>query len=139
MKSRILFFMFALLLSSLLSACTQKTVSIAAQWHLISYGDVSRPTPAISGVNTFILFDENGHVEGNVGCNTFTSSYKITEDKIRFGPISATKKVCRNIILQEDTVFSLLSEKESFFDIEENTLRILSADGKTVIVLKHEK
>ncbi len=139
MKSRILFSMFALLLGTMLSACAKKPVSIVAQWHLISYGEASSPTSAISNVSTFILFDENGHVEGNVGCNTFTSSYKITEDKIRFGSISATKKVCRSIIIQEGTVFSLLSEKENFFEIEENTLRILSLDGDTVIVLERER
>lgn len=136
MKSKKTILVFILTLGFLVTACSKKTVSIAGTWHLVSFGDASAPTLADPNTTTYIQIGENGNIDGNVGCNTFNLTYEISDNRINFGAINATKKVCRNMVVQESTVFSILSGNETLLELDENILQIHSLDGKSVLVLE---
>lgn len=136
MKSKKTVLAFALMLSFLPAACSKQPVSIAAKWHLISYGNGSQQILADPNVTTYIHISENGKIDGNVGCNNFNLTYEISDNKIKFGPINATKMVCRNVASQESTVFSIISDKELIFELNKNLLQIHSVDGQSIVILE---
>ncbi len=121
----------------ILSACIGggASVSPTGEWTLISYGDVSNPTPALPDVETSITFNEDGTFGGSVGCNSFGADYKVDGDQITFGSIISTMMFCEGISDQESTVLGILTDKTVSFEMNEDQLTLTSEDGNTVIVL----
>mgnify|MGYP001233301070 CR=1 FL=1 len=121
----------------ILSACASggASASPTGEWTLVSYGDASNPTPAISNVETSINFNENGTFGGSVGCNSFGADYKVSGDQITFGSIMSTMMFCETISDQESAVLGILSGQTVRYQIDGNQLTLTSADGGLVVVL----
>lgn len=68
-----------------------------------------------------LTFDKNGTVSGSLGCNGFSTSAKITDSTITFGPVRSTKKVC----------------PEPGFSVEQELLKVL--DGQLTYELHHRE
>ncbi len=120
----------------LLSACSTKAdLAIAGEWELVSYGDTSNPTSALTDVDTSIIFGKDGKLNGNVGCNSFGGEYKLNNNEIVFGAIFSTLMFCEAVSSQESMVLGILSDKSVTFQIDENLLTITSADGASTITL----
>ena len=118
------------------SACSGgASTSLTGKWKLISYGDASNPTPAVSNVEASISFDEDGQFGGNVGCNGFGADYEVSGDKITFGSIMSTMMFCEETSSQEGAVLGILSDKTVNFEIDGEQLTITSKDGALIIIL----
>ena len=129
------FFVFSVIV---LSACTsgeRAPTSPTGEWILVSYGDASKPTPALPTVETSIHFNEGGKFGGSVGCNSFRSGYKVVKSQITFGSIISTKMFCEGISEQESAVLAILTDKTVNFTVNGDELTFTSADGASVIVL----
>ena len=58
----------------------------------------------------YIQFRSGGRVSGFGGCNTFNGSYAHTQNRLRLGPLSATRMACSTQIMnQEKDLFALLN------------------------------
>ena len=138
MKKQFLYFLAVLALAGImLTACSgSASASLAGTWKLISYGPPANPVPAVKDVDTSVSFGEDGTISGNVGCNNFGGDYKVSGDKIIFGPISSTLMMCADTAIgdQETAVFNSLTETVTFA-LNGATLTITSSDGGSVIVL----
>ena len=138
MKKPSLYFLTMFVLAGImLSACSGGTsASLTGTWELVSYGSPASPTPAAAEVDTSVIFDEDGTISGNVGCNDFGGDYKVDGNKITFGPISSTLMMCADTAVgdQETAVLKTLTETVTFV-IEGDALTLTSADGSSVIVL----
>lgn len=123
----------------LLAACSSGSAAsadITGEWKLISYGDPANPTPAIPNVDTSIMFDSNGQISGNVGCNTFGGNYEVNDDKITFNSMMSTMMFCEDTSAQEQAVLSVLSDGANLqIHADANTLTITSADGASEVKL----
>jgi len=120
----------------ILSACSGgASASVVGEWTLVSYGDAASPTPAVSGVETSINFDEKEQFGGNVGCNSFGSEYKVNGDQIVFGSIISTMMFCDATFPQESAVLSILSDQSVQYQFDGEQLTITSSDGASVVVL----
>ncbi len=120
----------------ILAACSSPNPDIAGEWKLISYGNSANPTPAVPDVDTFINFDLNGEIGGNVGCNSFGGNYEVSGDTIVFRSIMSTMMYCEETSPQEQAVLGLFSDDVKLrIQINSNTLTITSTDGSSVVNL----
>jgi heat shock protein HslJ len=121
----------------MLAACSGANAnSIVGGWELVSYGPVAGQITAASiDFNTFIDFDEDGELAGNVGCNSFGGDYKVDGNQITFGSIISTLMACEDPIgAQEAAVLQTFSGTATY-DLNGDTLTITSEDGTTSVVL----
>jgi len=102
--------------------------SIAGSWKLTSHGSPDSPTAALTDAPATLIFDANGKLTGNSGCNQLGGNYEIKGDQIAFGPITSTRKRCPDAQMsQEDIVIQVLTGS-AIFKIEGNTLAITNKD-----------
>lgn len=132
MKKTIVFAMAILILT----ACSSTPkVDLAGEWKLISYGDVTNPTPALPGVETTIKF-EKGQVSGNVGCNSFGGSYETKGNIVVFGSMFSTEMYCEETSAQEQGVLGVFAGgMDLSIQMNGELLAITSPDGLTVVNL----
>jgi heat shock protein HslJ len=117
-------------------ACSPAKLDISGEWKLVSYGAAANPTPAIPNVDTSINFDLNGHLNGNVGCNSFGGNYEIRGEKITFNSIRSTMMYCEETSAQEQGLLGIFSDNTSLqIKVNGDTLTITSADGVSAINL----
>jgi heat shock protein HslJ len=120
----------------ILAACSSASPAITGDWKLVSYGDVTSPTPAIPNVATSTRFDSNGQISGNVGCNDFGGNYEVLGDKISFSSMMSTAMYCAETSSQEQAVLSVFSDNMKLsIQMNGDTLTITSADGLSVVNL----
>ena len=117
-----------LLISLAISACTagngQASASILGSWKLTSFGPPSSPIPAVPDTEAGIMFNQDGTVSGNSGCNGFGGTYKVDDDRITFSQITSTLMACDEPRMsQEDVVHQVLTDTATY-KIEGNTLTL---------------
>lgn len=119
-----------------LTACAPSgSTSIAGEWGLVSYGDPANPTPAASDVETSIIFDENGQVNGTAGCNGFGGDYKVSADTIQFDSLFMTEMACQGPADAQERVLFKVFVGSAPFALDGDTLTITSEDGSAEVVL----
>jgi heat shock protein HslJ len=102
---------------------------------LVSYGDVTNPTPAVPDVATTVKF-ENGKVSGNLGCNSFGGDYEMKGNTVVFGSIFSTEMYCDATSTQEQAVFGIFSDGVDLsIQLNGDILTITSPDGSFVVNL----
>ncbi|MCE9644955.1 MAG: META domain-containing protein [Chloroflexi bacterium] len=129
----------ALLIVFALSACAGGSSNVlTGTWKLVSYGEAASLTGPIPGVDTYITFNEDGSVGGNVGCNSLGGKYQVSGDRIVFSGMFSTAMACEEpLMTQEAAVFGLLNGETTFTYEETNaTLVILSADQQHAVALQ---
>jgi len=91
--------MLTLLVASglVLSACASQATQAGlpgTSWKLVSYGHAGNQTLAASGIDTNLDFGKDGTVNGNLGCNSFSGNYQVTNGKIAFSMMISTMMAC---------------------------------------------
>ena len=93
---------------------------IAKQIAILNSGDWrltevnGQPVDSVNGIIPFIRFDDAGRISGSVGCNNFSSNFKIEKgNKIHFSPVISTKMACIDMSV-EDRLFPILAETDNF-------------------------
>jgi len=121
----------------ILSACSPgASASMVGEWRLESYGDPASLTPAAPDVETSVIFDEKGQMNGNVGCNGFGGGYAIDGDAIVFDQVVSTLMFCEGPVGVQESVILGVFRDTAGLAVEGDTLTITSADGNAVVVLK---
>ena len=122
---------------TILAACSDTApASLAGEWKLISYGSAASPTLADPNTETSLTLGIDGALNGNLGCNTFSGSYKVKGSNVTFSSLASTLMACADPIMQqESTVFHVLNGTAAF-NLVGNTLTVTSADGNTIVVLE---
>jgi heat shock protein HslJ len=120
----------------ILSACSASSILSDTSWKLVSFGQANNPTAAGTEPNPMITFDKDSKVSGSVGCNSLSGSFKVSGDKLVFGPIATTMMACdEKLMLQESTVLQVLGETAKF-KLEDNKLTITSNTGDMVAIFE---
>ncbi len=119
----ILVLMFAVLLSACFAAA-EPSLS-GTHWLLTELNG----QPAVPDRQPTLNFEEK-QVSGNGSCNGFGGDYTVSGDQLTFGPIMSTMMACveNGIMDQESAYFDALG-KVARYNIENETLILLSADG----------
>jgi heat shock protein HslJ len=118
-----------------LAACAAKpTTPVTGTWLVVSYGQGPDQTPALPDLNRAIIFDGDGTINGNVGCNSFKGTYTVEDVKINFQSIEAMKLNCPPdmIMEQEKAILQILSGSADF-KIDGRYLTITNGDQMLVM------
>lgn len=133
-------FVLCVLTLFILAACSvtnngSTTESVVGTWELVSYGSPSEQTPAVPDVDTFIEFNSEGNVSGNVGCNGFGGDYTVDGNTITFSAVVATLMFCDGAVGSQELTTLAVFQASATFVLDRNTLTITSPDGASSIVL----
>lgn len=118
----------------LLTACSPKetTANLTGKtWELVSIVG----QPAIMGIKTSLIFSEDGTINGNVGCNSFSGNYRQSGNELDFSQMLSTMMACEDAIMeQEYGVLSALNGTLTF-QTKGSILSLFTADGTPTLVL----
>ncbi|MFC1464841.1 MAG: META domain-containing protein [Candidatus Brachytrichaceae bacterium NZ_4S206] len=111
----------------------QETDLAGTSWRVLSYNNGKQAVVSvITGTELTVVFDAEGRISGNAGCNAFTGSYKVEDDgKITIGPLAATRKLCNTPegVMEQETQFLAALETAATYRIEGDRLQLRTADG----------
>ncbi|CAN5398108.1 hypothetical protein BH10BAC5_BH10BAC5_11640 [soil metagenome] len=136
MKKIINIFILILLYGTIFSGCRSsdsvmegKNIMLKnTKWEIISIN--KNP---VESSRIYLIFNENGKVNGNAGCNTMEGSYTVEETRIKITDILSTKMYCSDME-KENMLLAALPEADTFY-IKDSILTLLSS-GKEVIKFK---
>jgi len=80
------------------------------------------------GRELHMILKGEGQVGGYAGCNQFTGSVTVSGDGLSFGPIASTRRMCADVMQQEDAFLQAL-ENAARFGISGEDLTIEDANG----------
>jgi heat shock protein HslJ len=127
-----LFALFAIILT----ACAGTPAPAGTTWKLASYGPAGNPTLAAPDVETSVAFGSDGLINGTVGCNSFSGSFKVSGSQVTFDALASTLMACEDALMQQESgVFAVLTGTANF-KMDGDTLTISSADGATAVTFK---
>jgi heat shock protein HslJ len=138
MMKKISLTILALLVTSglILSACASPASSASlpgTSWKLVSYGPAGNQTPAASGIDTNLDFGTDGTVNGNLGCNSFSGNYQVSNGKITFSMMISTMMACVGPqMTQEDIGLKIMNGKVRY-TLADNHLTMVAASGDNAI------
>lgn len=122
-----------LLMSLFLSACgAQPSASLVGTWKLSAYGPKETPTPAVTGAEAMITFENTGSVTGNGGCNSLGGTYKVSGDQITFSDIVSTLMACDDARMAQEGAVAKVLTGTARYEIKDKTLTL--ANGDTVLI-----
>ena len=121
-----------LLLSLLaLSACA--TASLGSRFdgrELVAEAVNDAP---VAGTRPLTLRLDGGRATGSSGCNSFSGSYKVSEERIEFGPIAVTEMACEPAVMEQERSFlSILAAVRSYSRYGNGSLSLIAPDGRAI-------
>jgi heat shock protein HslJ len=123
----------------ILSACSAADVSLdGSSWTLKSYQDSTGETVnALPRSTTTVLFQAN-QVTGIAGCNNFNATYQTTRNKLSFGPVATTRKVCSTPlgIMQQENAFLAALDSTVSYKLSRNALELIDSRGNTLLTFR---
>ena len=120
----------------ILSACASQRapVSLAGtSWKFASYGSVGNQTPAASGVDTNLDFGKDGTVNGNLGCNSFSGNYQVTNGNIEFSMMISTMMACPGPGFTQEGIALKIMNGTVRYTVSGNKLTLYASSGDTAI------
>ncbi|MFF9913253.1 META domain-containing protein [Streptomyces sp. NPDC013457] len=97
---------------------------------LLSGDTASSPPKGSEGKATFVI-DKEGAVRGNLGCNRFTATAKVTEKTLTVtGPVATTRMICSGPQMQLETKLYELLDGPLTYELRHRSLTLTGADGE---------
>jgi len=97
-------------------------------WRVTGYNNgMGGVVSTVSGTQLSMVFDTDGRVSGDTGCNTFTGPYTLSGSSISFGPLATTRRACLSddanrqeqqflAALDATTTYQLMGDRLTFRD-----------------------
>ena len=86
-----------------------------------------------------VEFLDAQRASGNLGCNRYTAVYELDGTKLKFGPVSSTRKACAPDLMAQDAAFTKVLENTRGVRRDGNGLTFYGADDKALVKLTPEK
>ncbi|MEU6877745.1 META domain-containing protein [Streptomyces sp. NPDC046712] len=94
-------------------------------------GDTATSLPKGSEGKAHFVIDKDGRVGGNLGCNRFTASAKVTEKTLTVtGPVATTRMICSGPQMDLETKLYELLDGPLSYELRHRTLTLTGADGE---------
>lgn len=126
--SPILLFCLALMLASCSggdSSALQNT-----SWNLVQLNGQS----VLPNTAPTLAFDSE-NASGNSSCNSFSGSYSLQRDRLRFGSLMSTLMACMDDgLMQQEGAYMLALQATALYKIDDEQLLLLDEDGQVLAV-----
>lgn len=94
---------------------------LLAEWRLV--GSTSDPAPTLR-------LEPGGRVSGGTGCNTFTGTYTLNGESLRFSPLATTRRACAtDAARQQETAYLRLLGQIRRYRVTGSLLTVTLEDG----------
>ena len=97
-------------------------------WRPVSVGDEEIPEDA----GLYLLFEVDGSIKGNGGCNSFFGSLQQSDSGIEAGPLGGTRMACPETIMNRETAFMNAVQKLRDFQTGKDGMSLLDEDGNVL-------
>ena len=94
-------------------------------WRPVTVG--GETIPEDSGM--FILFEIDGSIKGNAGCNTFFGSLEQSKTGLGVGPLGTSRKACAEVIMSREATFLDAVQKTADLESGRDSMSLLDDNG----------
>jgi heat shock protein HslJ/uncharacterized membrane protein len=102
-------------------------------WKVTSFNNNRQAVVGVIGESRLTLSFKDGQVSGDGGCNRFSGTYATEGSKIRFGPLTATRRACAEPLMAQEREFLAALASAVTWSIDGNVLDMHRADGERAI------
>ena len=99
------------------------------EWRPLEVGKIEVPPDA----GLFVRFRDERKLEGYGGCNRFFGNYELESNRIKIGPIGATKMECQEPIMERENRLLQALERASRFARRGAALTLYDDAGNSVV------
>ncbi|MET7618894.1 META domain-containing protein [Streptomyces sp. NPDC005408] len=105
---------------------------VGTKWTVNSLvtGDTASSLPAGTEKKAYMTFGKDGSVRGSLGCNTFTSTAKISGSTITFDRLATTRKMCTGTAMTVESHLLKVLEGKVTYKLQHNSLSLTAESGK---------
>lgn len=106
-------------------------------WNLVQYGSLNALTDAKGEPKPSIFFQADGHITGSSICNKFNGTFSVDNDRIQFGSLASTKKMCPTpdtALVEQEQMIMLTLQQADHYSLETNRLQIISTGNNRMLV-----
>ncbi len=101
-------------------------------WQMMRYNNGREAmVSSLLGTEITAVFGEDGNLTGSAGCNNYTASYEINDDRLTVGPAATTRMMCAQPegIMEQEAAYLAALESAASYTIEGVRLELLDAEG----------
>jgi heat shock protein HslJ len=105
---------------------------VGTKWTVNSLlsGETASSLPAGTEKKAHLTFGKDGSVRGNLGCNSFTSTVKVSGSSITFGNIASTRKLCPGPEMNLEREMLKVLDGTVAYELQHRGLTLTAANGK---------
>jgi heat shock protein HslJ len=121
----------------LVAGCTMPTIPSelsATTWKLAYYSDGQGGwIAAINGTNVTATFGLDGTLNGNAGCNQYSSQYSVNGNSISITVPGVSTTTCSESVMQQEHTYLSRLPLASTWKITDGSLMLSDASGNSLI------
>ena len=104
---------------------------VGTKWSVNSLvtGDTASSLPAGTEKNAHLTFGKDGSVRGNLGCNNFTGTVKISGSTITFGRLATTRMMCAGTAQTLESHLLKVLKGDVTYKLQHRSLTLTAANG----------
>lgn len=105
-------------------------------WTVTGYNNGKQAVVSVlSGSTLTIIFGEDGRLSGSAGCNTYMTSYEVSDQSLRIGQIASTRMLCNEPegVMEQETQFLEALGTAATYRIDGERLELRTSDGALAV------
>jgi len=108
--------------------------SVEGSWDVIGYYDGKSAHVSVQGGATMtMVFDADGQVSGNSGCNTYNGGYSVDGNKIAIGPLMSTRMACDEALMTQEAQFLAALDGAETWSVQGDKLELRGMGDKFLV------
>jgi len=105
-------------------------------WTVTGYNNGKQAVvSALAGSTLTLIFGEDGRLSGSAGCNTYTTSYEVSDQSLRIGQIASTRMLCNEPagVMEQETRFLQALGTVATYRSDGERLELRTGDGALAV------
>lgn len=115
-------------------AAQRAPVVLIGSWQVTEIGG----SPANGAVNSNLTVENDGSVFGSAGCNRVMGGLKGDREKVSFGPLATTKKLCPEDVMKQEQAFLAALGAAKAYVANKVSLELMDDHGKVLVKMTRQ-
>jgi heat shock protein HslJ len=106
-----------------------------SSWDLIAYNNGTGGFQStLIDVTVTAVFEEEGTLSGNAGCNSYNGTWETEENSIEIGPLASTAMACADAeVMDQETRYLAALQQAATYRVDAGTLEMFDAEGMRLV------